>query len=558
MEHKRFEISPVLCEGAVDSDNDTNCSDIEYEEYEGSAAPIPNPYPRPDHTRHNNTPHGHEDMDRPSHSPIGQSMSERVRVLLDRFAINEPSNAPPPATQPLIDHLPEMQIDHLPADLDCAICKIQVELGQSVKVLPCGHSFHSRCIVTWLHIHASCPLCRRRLPLSTPSVIPDGPDQHENRLRDLRRRRRMSRTLRVRTPQSRGPNESNEHREIAATELIHAVCQILDRYQNGSGGQQRNERMVRFRDCRDPKSPRPPPPRSSRSNTQTVHSLAHSVDAAMCPIDSSPSPKHAAHWSLAMDSNHSMDHDDGNEMEHRIDPEDEAEPISASRIRQDFAKWMLRRSRSTDDVEHRMTDGHSVTSPQRKDHKLPPMTVPFGTEWSGQTVIERPSGCPVSPRSLISGQCSPNGYDAEEEEQKGTVSAECDRFECLESVSPFNLSRPVSVSNTPTPRSRGNLHAVFSLMTDDELETARNRHQQKMDQQQYVVRQIAAEQQRRALLPVGTMWKCPECRLQPRAFVVLPCRHLGLCVQCDRASKMGKCRVCNVRVQQKIAINFTE
>merc|ERR1719334_267628 len=214
---KRSDIDPVLCEGTVDSDGLSDGSDIEYEECEGAPMPAPlsNLQSRHEQFRHNNTPHGFDDAE--PDSSRGPLLPERVRLLLDRFAgtwNGTESNVPPPATKSLIESLPEIQVDDTfldrsPADLECAICKIQMESGQSVKVLPCTHCFHSRCIVTWLHIHASCPLCRRRLPFpnGVSGSIPlqhQLAESHENRLHDLRRRRRMSRTLRVRTPQSRG------------------------------------------------------------------------------------------------------------------------------------------------------------------------------------------------------------------------------------------------------------------------------------------------------------------------------------------------------------------
>lgn len=41
----------------------------------------------------------------------------------------------------------------------CSICLDNWEKVSRV-VLPCGHSFHSNCILTWMDTHQSCPVCR--------------------------------------------------------------------------------------------------------------------------------------------------------------------------------------------------------------------------------------------------------------------------------------------------------------------------------------------------------------------------------------------------------------
>ncbi|XP_040377073.1 RING-H2 finger protein ATL80-like [Oryza brachyantha] len=47
---------------------------------------------------------------------------------------------------------------------ECAICLVEFEDGETVRVLPqCDHRFHAACIDTWLRAHSSCPSCRRVL-----------------------------------------------------------------------------------------------------------------------------------------------------------------------------------------------------------------------------------------------------------------------------------------------------------------------------------------------------------------------------------------------------------
>jgi hypothetical protein len=45
----------------------------------------------------------------------------------------------------------------------CAVCVEDIDVGQRVSRLACGHIFHARCLLTWLQRADSCPNCRLRL-----------------------------------------------------------------------------------------------------------------------------------------------------------------------------------------------------------------------------------------------------------------------------------------------------------------------------------------------------------------------------------------------------------
>ncbi|XP_022776478.1 E3 ubiquitin protein ligase RIE1 isoform X2 [Durio zibethinus] len=47
-----------------------------------------------------------------------------------------------------------------PEDAECCICLSSYEDGADLHVLPCNHHFHSTCIVKWLKMNATCPLCK--------------------------------------------------------------------------------------------------------------------------------------------------------------------------------------------------------------------------------------------------------------------------------------------------------------------------------------------------------------------------------------------------------------
>jgi hypothetical protein len=88
----------------------------------------------------------------------------------------------PPAARSAVAALPRRVAPSPPAAVDdarggrdsaadtCAICCENVEGGQTLCALPCGHAFHDECARAWLEIRGSCPTCRALVP----SAQPDG------------------------------------------------------------------------------------------------------------------------------------------------------------------------------------------------------------------------------------------------------------------------------------------------------------------------------------------------------------------------------------------------
>lgn len=45
----------------------------------------------------------------------------------------------------------------------CAICLEDYEKDQEIRYLPCGHCFHSQCILQWLPNNKTCPFCKMEI-----------------------------------------------------------------------------------------------------------------------------------------------------------------------------------------------------------------------------------------------------------------------------------------------------------------------------------------------------------------------------------------------------------
>lgn len=75
------------------------------------------------------------------------------------------NTGPPPADKEKISSLPTVIVTQEQVDtgLECSVCKEDYSVAEQVRQLPCNHYFHSSCIVPWLELHDTCPVCRKSL-----------------------------------------------------------------------------------------------------------------------------------------------------------------------------------------------------------------------------------------------------------------------------------------------------------------------------------------------------------------------------------------------------------
>ncbi|CAI0452623.1 unnamed protein product [Linum tenue] len=77
----------------------------------------------------------------------------------------------PPASRLVVERLPSVVVTKEDAGSDnstCAVCKDDMSAGEKAKLLPCTHRYHEECIVPWLNIRNTCPVCRHELPTDDP------------------------------------------------------------------------------------------------------------------------------------------------------------------------------------------------------------------------------------------------------------------------------------------------------------------------------------------------------------------------------------------------------
>ncbi|XP_076911269.1 E3 ubiquitin-protein ligase RING1-like [Bidens hawaiensis] len=95
-----------------------------------------------------------------------------LEQLIQQLAENDPNRyGTPPASKSAVQSLPDVKItkELMESDYsDCAVCKDSFELDEVAKQLPCKHLYHPDCILPWLEMHNSCPVCRFELPTDNP------------------------------------------------------------------------------------------------------------------------------------------------------------------------------------------------------------------------------------------------------------------------------------------------------------------------------------------------------------------------------------------------------
>ncbi|KAF1859280.1 hypothetical protein Lal_00009864 [Lupinus albus] len=117
----------------------------------------------------------YDDGDGSGLRPLPPTMSEFLLGsgfdrLLEQFSQIEVNGfgqiGNPPASKAAVESMPTVEIaeQHVDVETHCAVCKEAFELGSEAREMPCKHLYHSDCIIPWLSMRNSCPVCRHELP----------------------------------------------------------------------------------------------------------------------------------------------------------------------------------------------------------------------------------------------------------------------------------------------------------------------------------------------------------------------------------------------------------
>ncbi|KAJ3246447.1 E3 ubiquitin-protein ligase rnf13 [Chytriomyces hyalinus] len=122
---------------------------------------------------------------------LSRSALRAIHGMRVRVVCNEPSD------------LRQLSVDQDPVDTACSVCLEEYATGEEIRILPCNHEFHAKCVDKWLTNEVGvCPLCKQSIHPPGYGLVSDldmlrlsDDDQDANQLGSFRRSRQSSDSL---------------------------------------------------------------------------------------------------------------------------------------------------------------------------------------------------------------------------------------------------------------------------------------------------------------------------------------------------------------------------
>jgi len=90
---------------------------------------------------------------------------EGLDAIVTQLLNQMDGSGPPPLAQDKIQQIPTASItqDQVDSNLQCSVCWEDFKVSEPVRKLVCEHVYHEPCIIPWLELHGTCPICRTTL-----------------------------------------------------------------------------------------------------------------------------------------------------------------------------------------------------------------------------------------------------------------------------------------------------------------------------------------------------------------------------------------------------------
>ncbi|XP_055374402.1 E3 ubiquitin-protein ligase Iruka isoform X2 [Condylostylus longicornis] len=97
---------------------------------------------------------------------------EGIDTIVTQLLNQMDTTGPPPLPKEKIDEIPKVEVtkEQVNIKLQCSVCWEDFKLEEIVRKLPCLHLYHENCIVPWLELHGTCPICRKSLTHETKDM----------------------------------------------------------------------------------------------------------------------------------------------------------------------------------------------------------------------------------------------------------------------------------------------------------------------------------------------------------------------------------------------------
>ncbi|KAK9507481.1 hypothetical protein O3M35_007333 [Rhynocoris fuscipes] len=104
---------------------------------------------------------------------------EGLDAIVTQLLNQMDTTGPPPLAKDKINQIPVVIItkEQAETNLQCSVCWEDFKIDEPVRKLPCEHVYHENCIIPWLELHGTCPICRKTL---TEDGRVEDPDNSSN------------------------------------------------------------------------------------------------------------------------------------------------------------------------------------------------------------------------------------------------------------------------------------------------------------------------------------------------------------------------------------------